>query len=115
MSERSELWAVPRRREKRRVPAAQRPDRVPGCAFFLVTSSLHKQRRSDSLDAKRRVKALLYPKAKPRARRSAIPVKYAPLRNAGVGSRRAPDDDEKGVDATTTFPVAMASYVGGAP
>jgi hypothetical protein len=59
MSERSELWAVPRRREKRRVPAAQRPDRVPGCAFFLVTFSLHKQRKSDSLDAKRRVKALL--------------------------------------------------------
>ena len=59
MSERSELRAVPRRREKRRAPAAQRPDRVPGCAFFLVTFSLHKQRKSDSLDAKRRVKALL--------------------------------------------------------
>jgi hypothetical protein len=59
MSERSELWAVPRRREKRWVPAAQRPDRVPGCAFFLVTLSLHKERKSDSLDAKRRVKALL--------------------------------------------------------
>jgi hypothetical protein len=29
------------------------------------------------------------------------------------GVRR--DDDEKGVDAATTFPVARVSYAGGAP
>ncbi len=48
LSERSELWAVPHRREKRRGPAGAAGRFATGAAFFLVTFSLQKQRKSDS-------------------------------------------------------------------